>query len=86
MCFSPKHLGKFDRLSCVRTYALIRTATFDIFLTSRRIIAQNQLILISEILNLLNFIVALFLSEIKRCNRWHHELNITTSYSTISGT
>ena len=31
MCFLPKHLGKFDRLSCVRTYVLIRTATFDIF-------------------------------------------------------
>ena len=37
-------------------------------------------------LKLMNFIVALFLSQIKRCNWWHHELNITTSYSTISGT
>ena len=31
MCFLPKHLGKFDRLSCVRTYAVLRTATFDTF-------------------------------------------------------
>ena len=26
----PTNLGKFDRLPCVRTYARIRTATFDI--------------------------------------------------------
>ena len=29
----PRKLGEFDRLPRVRTYARIRTATFDIFLT-----------------------------------------------------
>ena len=33
MCFLPKHLGEFDRLSCVRTYARIRT---DILFSYRR--------------------------------------------------
>ena len=27
----PRNHGEFDRLPCVRTYARIRTATFDIF-------------------------------------------------------
>ena len=31
MWFLPKHHGEFHRLSCVRTYARIRTATFDMF-------------------------------------------------------
>ena len=31
MWFLPKHLGEFHRLSCVRTYARICTAIFDMF-------------------------------------------------------